>query len=79
MTALQRFQTVEKPQEGVGGAAAPPTSIRIRRLCRLKVGFSKEKPSRFATAVFRIWKTAPCRVVDFACKINSLQLRATSG
>ena len=79
MTALQRFQTVEKPQEGVGGAAAPPTSIRIRRLCRLKVGFSKEKPSRFATAVFRTWKTAPCWVVDFACKINSLQLRATSG
>ena len=51
-------------------AAAPPTSIRIRRLCRLKVGFSKEKPSRFATAVFHAWKTAPCWVVDFASAIN---------
>ena len=31
-------------QRKAGGAAAPPTFIRIRRLCRLKVGFSLEKP-----------------------------------
>ena len=45
-------QAVKKPRGGVGGAEAPSTFIRIRRLCRLKVGFSLEKPSRFATAVF---------------------------
>ena len=31
---LPGVQTVEKPQGGVGGAAAPLTFIRIRRLCR---------------------------------------------
>ena len=32
--------------------AAPPTFIRVSRLCRRTAGFSNEKPSRFATAVF---------------------------
>ena len=68
-----------KKLKGVGGAAAPPTFIRVSRLCRRTVGFSNEKPTRFATAVFPQGKTAPCWVVDFACKINSLQIRATSG
>ena len=39
----------------------------------------ERKASRFATAVFPQGKTTPCWVVDFACKINSLQIRATSG
>ena len=29
-------QTVKKPLGGVGGAAAPPTFIRVSRLCRLR-------------------------------------------
>ena len=29
-------QTVKKPLEGVGGAAASPTFIRVSRLCRLR-------------------------------------------
>ena len=44
------FQTVEKPQGGVGGAAAPPTSIRIRRLCRrggLLIVLAKSIPYKF--------------------------------
>ena len=75
-----RAQTVKKPLGGVGGAAAPLTFIRCKpALAGRTVGFSNEKPSRFATAVFPQGKTAPCWVVDFACKINSLQIRATSG
>ena len=65
----------------VGGVIRLPlySNIRVSRLCRRTVGFSNEKPSRFATAVFPQGKTAPCWVVDFACKINSLQIRTTSG
>ncbi len=32
--ALFILQAVKKPRGGVGGAATPPTFIRIRRLCR---------------------------------------------
>ena len=43
-------QAVEKPLGGVGGAAAPPTSIRIRRLCRrggLLILLAKSIPYNF--------------------------------
>ena len=43
-------QTVKKPLEGVGGAAAPLTFIRIRRLCRrggLLILLAKSIPYKF--------------------------------
>ena len=49
------LQTVKKLLGGVGGAAAPLTFIRIRRLCR-RGG-----------------------LLILPCKINSLQIRTTSG
>ena len=54
-----RAQTVERSQRGVGGAVAPPTSIPIRRLCRVKVGFSHEKPSCFAGLLILLAKSIP--------------------
>ena len=51
---------------------------------QVAVVVSPELPSQedaFAQALVCLLytSTAPCWVVDFACKINSLQIRATSG
>ena len=43
-------QTVKKPLGGVGGAAAPPTFIRVSRLCRLRgllILLAKSIPYKF--------------------------------
>ena len=53
--AQKAYQIVNTFSGDVGGDAAPPTFVRIRRICRLR------------------------RSLIFACKINSLQIRATFG